>query len=206
MKPTDRKQLYRDMQEEPDKYSDQEIEAMMDDLDQMPDVDEAWQQFDRDARGTVLSLRQKNRPSPTWRKVAAMLIGILMISGMAIAAIHIVRQSRQPQPQEKTVATTANSQLSTLNSQLTKQDSLPQSRLYDNVPLGEILSELSAYYNIKVEYRTDDAPRLRLFYNWKPEYSLEKVVEMLNNFEWLELGLENDTLYVKSTAIPAHDC
>ena len=27
MKPTDRKQLYRDMQEEPDKYSDQEIEA-----------------------------------------------------------------------------------------------------------------------------------------------------------------------------------
>ena len=39
------KQLYRDMQEEPYKYSDQEIEAMMDDLDQVPDVDEAWQQF-----------------------------------------------------------------------------------------------------------------------------------------------------------------
>ena len=156
MKPTDRKQLYRDMQEEPDKYSDQEIEAMMDDLDQMPDVDEAWQQFSQQHMPMV-------SPVHTWRKVVAMLIGILMISGMAIAAIHIVRQSRQPQPQEKTVATTANSQLSTLNSQLTKQDSLPQSRLYDNVPLGEILSELSAYYNIKVEYRTDDAPRLRLF-------------------------------------------
>ena len=39
------KQLYRDMQEAPDKYSDQEIEAMMDDLDQVPDADEAWQQF-----------------------------------------------------------------------------------------------------------------------------------------------------------------
>ena len=206
MKPTDRKLLYRDMQEEPDKYSDQEIEAMMDDLDQVPDVDEAWQQFDRDARGTVLSLRQKNRPSPTWRKVAAMLIGILMISGMAIAAIHIVRQSRQPQPQEKTVATTANSQLSTLHSPLSTLHSSPQPRLYDNVPLGEILSDLSTYYNIKVEYRTEDTPRLRLFYNWKPEYSLEKVIEMLNNFEWLELELENDTLYVKSTAIPAHDC
>ena len=46
MKPNDHnKQLYRDMQEAPDKYSDQEIEAMMDDLDQVPDVDEAWQQF-----------------------------------------------------------------------------------------------------------------------------------------------------------------
>ena len=197
MKPTDRKQLYRDMQEEPDKYSDQEIEAMMDNLDQMPDVDEAWQQFSRqheDARGT------------TWRKAAAMLIGILMISGMAIAAIHIVRQSHQPHPQEKTIAAAANSQLSTPSTQPAEQDSLPQSRLYDNVPLGEILSDLSAYYNIKVEYRTEDAPKLRLFYNWKPEYSLEKVIEMLNNFEWLELELENDTLYVKSTAIPAHDC
>ena len=135
-----------------------------------------------------------------------MLIGILMISGMAIAAIHIVRQSHQPHPQEKTIAAAANSQLSTPSTQPAEQDSLPQSRLYDNVPLGEILSDLSAYYNIKVEYRTEDAPKLRLFYNWKPEYSLEKVIEMLNNFEWLELELENDTLYVKSTAIPAHDC
>ena len=39
------KELYRDMQEAPDKYSDQEIEAMMDALDKEPDVDEAWQQF-----------------------------------------------------------------------------------------------------------------------------------------------------------------
>jgi hypothetical protein len=42
----DNKQLYRDMQEAPDKYSDQEIESMMDDLDQVPDVDKAWQQFE----------------------------------------------------------------------------------------------------------------------------------------------------------------
>ena len=47
MKPNDHnKQLYRDMQEAPDKYSDQEIESMMDDLDQVPDVDKAWQQFE----------------------------------------------------------------------------------------------------------------------------------------------------------------
>ena len=46
MKPTDRnKQLYRDMTEEPEKYSDQELEAMMDEIDQMPDVEEAWQLF-----------------------------------------------------------------------------------------------------------------------------------------------------------------
>jgi hypothetical protein len=66
------KQLYRDMLEAPDKYSDQEIETMMDDLDQMPDVDEAWQQF---AQQHISSVRLMH----TWRKVAAILIGILAI-------------------------------------------------------------------------------------------------------------------------------
>ena len=42
MRPNDHnQQLFRDMQEAPDKYSDQEIEAMIDDLDRQPDVDEA---------------------------------------------------------------------------------------------------------------------------------------------------------------------
>ena len=200
MKPTDRnKQLYRDMQEAPDKYSDQEIEAMMDDIDQMPDVDEAWQQFNQQHMPMM-------RPVHTWRKVAAMIIGILMISGIAIAAIHIVRQSQQTTQKQESSTAVANTQPSATTSQPVQTDSIVQPRLYDNVPLGEILSDLSAYYKMKVVYRTEDAQKLRLFYQWKPEYTLEKVVEMLNNFEWLQLELKDDTLYVKSTAIPAHDC
>ena len=200
MKPTDRnKQLYRDMQEAPDKYSDQEIEAMMDDVDQVPDVEEAWLQFNQQHMPMV-------SPVHTWRKVAAMIVGILMISGIAIAAIHIVRQSQQPTQKQESSTAVANTQPSATTSQSVQTDSIAQPHLYDNVPLGEILSDLSAYYKWKVVYRTDDAPKLRLFYQWKPEYTLEKVVEMLNNFEWLQLELKDDTLYVKSTAIPAHDC
>ena len=81
------KQLYRDMLEAPDKYSDQEIEAMMDDLDQMPDVDEAWQQFAQQHISSVCLMH-------TWRKVAAILIGILAISGITIAAVRIVHQAQ----------------------------------------------------------------------------------------------------------------
>ena len=75
-----------------------------------------------------------------------------------------------------------------------------------DVPLGEIFEELSGYYNVKVVYQNEDAPRLRLFYQWKPEYTLEKVVEMLNNFEWIQIQKENDTLFIRTTAIPAKDC
>ena len=130
-----------------------------------------------------------------------MFVGILMLSGIAFAAIHIIGHSNSHKEKETPVVSIAST--------LTHQSPLPQDttaapqhKLYENVPLSDIFDELSTYYNIKVEYRNDAARQIRLFYQWKPEYSIEKVVDMLNNFEWLQLELENDTLYVSSTVEP----
>ena len=139
-------------------------------------------------------------------KFAAMFVSILMLSGIAYAAIHIVSRNNSIPKQE--VTEVANVQPSTANNQPVNTDSIATvlPKLYDNIPLGEIFEELSAYYNVKVVYQNEDAPRLRLFYQWKPEYTLEKVVEMLNNFEWIQIQTENDTLFIRTTAIPAKDC
>ena len=132
-------------------------------------------------------------------KIAAMFVGILMLSGIAYAAFHMV--SHKETPKEQRTMEAGHAQRPTLNAQLEEPDTtvVPQPKLYDNIPLGEILDELSEYYHVKVVYRNEDASRLRLFYQWRPEYSIGKVVEMLNNFEWLQLELENDTLFVSST-------
>ena len=134
-----------------------------------------------------------------------MFVGILMLSGIAFAAIHII--SHSDSHKEKDTVAVSDASLLTRQSPLL-QDTIaaPQPKLYENVPLGEIFEELSAYYNVKVVYQNEDAPRLRLFYQWKPEYKLEKVVEMLNNFEWIQIQTGNDTLFIKTTAIPAKDC
>ena len=139
------------------------------------------------------------------RKFAAMFVGILMLSGIAFAAIHIISHSNSHKEKDTVVVSIASS--------LTRQSPLPQDtiaapqpKLYENVPLGDIFEELSGYYNVKVVYQNEDAPRLRLFYQWRPEYTLEKVGEMLNNFEWIQIQTENDTLFIKTTAIPAKDC
>lgn len=172
-------------------------------------IDEEWQKF-KDSHF-------KAQPLPTpvgaglgagsvFTKLAAAFIGLLMLSGITYAAIHIAHQHQQTEastPADTTATTNATS--ITLQSSLS-QDSIAQPQLYDNVPLGEILDELFTYYNIKVVYYTEDARHPRLYYQWKPEYTIEKVVEMLNNFEWLQMELKQDTLYVKSTAIPANDC
>jgi len=133
-------------------------------------------------------------------KIAAMFVGILMLSGIAYAAFHMVSHKETPKEQRtKAPLTTHHSPLITHQTDEPDTIVVPQPKLYDNIPLGEILDELSEYYHVKVVYRNEDASRLRLFYQWRPEYSIGKVVEMLNNFEWLQLELENDTLFVSST-------
>ena len=156
-------------------------------------IDDEWQQLKQTCSSRQFSVMYK---------YAAMFVGILMLSGLAYAAFHIV--SHKETSMEQRTMVVAHEQRATGNAQLEKSDTIvvPQPKLYDNVPLGEILEELSDFYHVKVVYRNDDASRPRLFYQWRPEYSIGKVVEMLNNFEWLQLELENDTLFVSSTTEP----
>ena len=152
-------------------------------------IDEEWQRL------------SSGQPSFQLRKFAAMFVGILMLSGIAFAAIHIISHSDSHKEKDNVAVSNV--------SPLTQQAPLPQDttaapqpKLYDNVPLGEIFEELSSYYQIKAVYRNDATRQIRLFYQWKPDYTIEKVVDMLNNFEWLQLELKNDTLYVSSTVEP----
>ena len=161
-------------------------------------IDAEWQRLIREKQEVKIE-------KYSFLKIAAMFVGILMLSGIAYAAIHFISHNNAPKEQDELIT---KSQPSTSDSQISVTDTIaiPQPKLYDNVPLGEIFEELSNYYNVKVVYQNEDAPRLRLFYRWKPEYTLERVVEMLNNFDWIQIQVENDTLFIRTTAIPAKDC
>ena len=161
-------------------------------------IDAEWQRLIREKQEVKIE-------KYSFLKIAAMFVGILMLSGIAYAAIHFISHNNAPKEQDELIT---KSQPSTSDSQISVTDTIaiPQPKLYDNVPLGEIFEELSNYYNVKVVYKNEDAPRLRLFYQWKPEYTLERVVEMLNNFDWIQIQVENDTLFIRTTTIPAKDC
>ena len=132
------------------------------------------------------------------RKFAAMLVGILMLSGIAFAAIHIISHSDSHKEKE-TVVVSNVSPLTHQSPQSQDTIGVLQPKLYENVPLSDIFDELSSYYQIKAVYRNDATRQIRLFYQWKPDYTIVKVVDMLNNFEWLQLELKSDTLYISST-------
>ena len=209
----DNKQLYRDMQEAPDKYSDQEIESMMDDLDQVPDVDKAWQQFESE------ELRVKSEEFATalptmrfhslFRKMAASFVGLLLVSGVAFAAIHIVRQYQKPEvPLAADTMAEANSSLFTLNSSLPADTIVkPGSVVFDNVTLDSIVKVIAAFHHLDMDLQNErqrvgasagmQASQLRFYFVWNQEESLQEVIEKLNMFEHVNMAVENGKLIVR---------
>ena len=141
---------------------------------------------------------------PLWRKIAAAAVVVIACVGIAIAAVHTgffgLRHS-EDHP-EKVVQQGNNPENTVTDEALAPTpDTLSMAagpRLFEEAPLEQVLTELAAHYGVEVEYRSDDVRSLRLFYQWEPEYSLDKVVEMLNNFEAISIRHEGNRLIVES--------
>ena len=151
-------------------------------------IDAEWQQL-----STVT-------PHSSLYKIAAMLVGLILLSGIAYAAIYVVRHVGGDLQSPTHETRISESYQPVISTDSTKSDTITiEPKLYDDVPLGDIFKDLSNYYRVKVVYQNEDASRLRLFYQWKPEYTLEKVMEMLNNFNSIQIQAENDTLFISTT-------
>ena len=135
--------------------------------------------------------------SPRWPRIAAAVIAVICVS-LAIAAAysHIfhkqVHDDKVSPAAERVTATPGSDALPDLEVQTDKL----QPFLYDNVPLVQIINELSAYYNVDVEWRSDEARDLRLYYQWEPSFTLDKVVDMLNSFEAINITREGDKIII----------
>jgi hypothetical protein len=194
------KELYRDMQEEPNKYSDQEIEAMMDDLDQVPDVDEAWQQFKNEEfpRSCVPSVASEQSSSASLRKMAASFVGLLLVSGIAFAAIQIVRYAQQHTPKTEEVINTPKPASTTPADTLpTDTTAVSQPIIYDNIPLEKMLPEIAAHYDVKVTFANEEVHGLRFRFVWNPQQGIDQVVSDLNQFERLTVTLKDKEITVE---------
>ena len=77
------------------------------------------------------------------------------------------------------------------------QDTIPQPRLFENVPLDEVVTEMASYYNKVVDIRNEQAHELRLYYKWDRKDDIRSVVGDLNHFDHVNLAVEGDRLIVK---------
>ena len=209
MKRDEKIQLLLDMQEHPEQFSEQALktmlddpevrelmeataqlkQAMMSDENNENDVDAEWQRFAH----THLT---GQKPERSWLKIAATFIGILMMSGIAFAAIHIIRNvsnaGLDPQEpiQETTVANPNKLPADTL-----KTDSIPPKVVrYDEATLEQILTDMTDYYGLTLNWKSEEAKTLRLFYIWNKQQSAVEAISSMNSFERIRLELNDSIL------------
>ena len=154
------------------------------------DVDAAWQK-----------LNQKVHPKQHglgWIKIAASFVGVLLVSGIAFAAIQIVRYAQQHTPKTEEVINTTKPAITTPSDTLTTDTTaVSQPVIYDNIPLEKMLSEIAAHYDAKVTFVNDEARGLRFRFVWNPQKGIGQVVSDLNQFERLTVTLKDDVITVE---------
>ena len=158
--------------------------------DQPIDVDAAWQRFNE--------IHQSKRHGFSWMKIAASFVGVLLVSGIAFAAIQIVRYAQQHTPKPEEVINTPKPAIITPTDTLTTDTiAIPQPIIYDNIPLEKMLPEIAAHYDTKVTFVNEEARQLRFRFVWNPQKGIDLVVSDLNQFERLTVTLNDNQITVE---------
>ena len=69
--------------------------------------------------------------------------------------------------------------------------------VFDNTELGDVVSQLAAFYHVKVEYGKDESQHIRIFFNWDKTKTLKQNLEILNAFERIQITEVDGTLRVE---------
>lgn len=219
----EKRQMFFNMQEHPERYTDEQVESLLADEDMKDffhymamfrmamkkgnpkkvNVDEVWKEFADTQR-----LKVNETSGETFsnrRKIAASIISVIFLSGITFAAIHsgIFRFSSSDEAnQAKTEQVSSTSDLNKMDSikvsATEKADSLDlKPVVFDNTELGDVVSQLAAFYHVKVEFGKAESQHIRIFFNWDKTKTLEQNLEILNAFERIQITEVNGTLKVE---------
>lgn len=174
------------MTEHPEQYSDKEWQEVFEgDTISHEQIDQAWQRFEKEHP------QHPNRPV---LKIAASFIGILLLSGIALAAI--LHTTRTEAPETETTKTVVRADDKT-SPAVTASVQEPHTVIFENTELQQIIDSLAIYYKVKPAYRRDYVRQLRLYYEWDQHNSISEITNLLNNFEQVSISLKGDSIIIE---------
>lgn len=186
-----------------------EVDSALESPSPIINVDEEWEKFSQEHQlqeeATQNAAQEAaSHPITSWRKLAASIAGFVLISGIAFAAIHTyIKRSQEP------TQVTADTHPEVINSDSAKQvaakDSLTHPKpekpaihkTFENVAFEQMISEIASYYDLQVKFENNEDKTLRLYYEWDSHSSIENIVKELNQFENVNIELQQNELIVK---------
>lgn len=186
-----------------------EVDSALENPSPIINVDEEWEKFSQEHQlqeeATQNAAQEAaSHPITSWRKLAASIAGFVLISGIAFAAIHTyIKRSQEP------TQVTADTHPEVIKSDSAKQvaakDSLAHPKpekpaihkTFENVAFEQMISEIASYYDLQVKFENNEDKTLRLYYEWDSHLSIENIVKELNQFENVNIKLQQNELIVK---------
>ena len=170
----------------------------------IPDVEGEWEKFAASHSEELVALDEE-KPKFHFHiylfrhKIAASFIGVLLVSGITFASIQVVRNISTPKPQQPTTEQTTDiDPVTFLPADTVQADTISvEPYIFNNVPLDSMLTAIATAHGVGVEFENEAVRHLRFHFVWKREDSLSRVVEKLNTFEAVNIGMEDKTLVVK---------
>ena len=168
----------------PEKYTDEQIDQMLDgDNIPVPDAEEAL-------------ARMTNPRQRGWYRIAAMFIGVLMLSGIAYATInHFIVEDEQPKVAITERKPDIEKVEKTYGEAMTPTKKEPV--IFNNVELQQIMQYVADGYSVKVEFRNKAARTIRFYLQWEADDTLQEIIDKINHFEKVHLTLNEETITIQ---------
>ena len=215
-----------DMQEHPEKYTDEQVERLLADEEAQEflrdlamarmagkkaapkkvDVDKAWKEFSEKHNKAKSISNGTNTPYRNRMQIAASIIGIIFLSGVALAAVQngwLKLAAADNAADNKTTTEQTVKQKPSADDSLKAVTAEPKDSLdmkpvvFDNTELGTILTQMTDFYHVKVRYDNANTQHVRLFFNWNKTKTLEQNLEILNAFDRIQIEYAEGELVVK---------
>lgn len=131
-------------------------------------------------------------------KMAASIVGVLMLGGIAYAAIAYLTSDPSPKETEVYAASPESTEAGNGHASVLESGAEEEAfHVFSNVTLDTIATELAAYYHREAVIRDKKAHDVRLYYKWNMKEDIDAVVADLNHFDHVNLALEANQLIVK---------
>ena len=160
-----------------------EEQIMLDEVNiPVPEANREWMRFEKKRSGFPVL------------KIAASIIGVLMLSGIAYATIaHFIETDEKPKTAIIESRPDVDKVEKTYNKEMVPMKKAPVE--FNNVELQQIMKYVSDNYNVKVEFKNNNARTIRFYLQWEADNTLQEIIDKINHFEKVRLTLNEETIY-----------
>ncbi len=185
---SDEKRQFLDMQEHPENYSDEQLEAMMAELDKETDAEAAWLRLNEKVSPRLFTFRS------SLYKFAAIFLAAAFLGVLSFAGYRAISGSSRT---GRNIVETDTSTVETERFVYEIHDGDTIFR-FENVRLDSILAVVGRHYERQVIWGDKAPAHLRLFITCHTSHTLREFVEVMNMFDGFHITQDLNILYVES--------